>query len=223
MKRKYSDATRHNSACPGLISPLAMSLHRSQNQPASPHQHRSSPPVLDGPPAPSSALLPSHTPSVTTAPVAPRGTAPQTPSQIPSPYPRYPRQSQPQPQPTPSVPTPATTVSSPASPPSRVRTTSPSSSPAQPVHDAPTSAMSHRRAVPSLTPAPPVAPPLAGFGPTAAYQSATQPRPPRTRAQQWRTEPIVAALPPFRLSSKSDYPFPSVPTPLYSVGSHEPK
>jgi hypothetical protein len=200
-----------------------MSLHRSQNPPAAPRQHKSSPPVLDGPPAPSSALLPSHTPSATTAPVLPRGTAPQTPSQTSSPSPCRPRQSQLQQQPSPSVPTPATTVSSPASLPSKAHTTSPNSSPAQLVLDAPTSSMSPHRAVPSPTPAPPVAPPMAESRLTAACQSATQPRRPRKRAQRWRTEPIVAALPSSRLSSEPDYPFPSVRNPLYSVGSHEPK
>jgi hypothetical protein len=200
-----------------------MSLHRSQNQPAAQRQHKSSPPVLDGPPARSSALLPSHTPSATIAPVLPRGMAPQNPSQTSSLSPRRPRQSQPQQQPSPSAPTPATTVSSPASLPSKAHTTSPKSSPAQPVPDAPTSSMSPHQAAPSPTPAPPVAPPLAESRLTAARQSATQPQRPRTQAQQWHTEPIVAALPASRLSSEPDYPFPSFHNPLYSVGSHEPK
>src|SRR6202044_2740724 len=87
MKRIHSGAARHNSACPNFISLPAMSPHPSQNPPASPLQHKSSPPARRDPPTPSSAPPPSHTPSATTAPASPRGTAPQNPSQTSPPYP----------------------------------------------------------------------------------------------------------------------------------------
>jgi hypothetical protein len=223
MKRKCSDAPGNNSAPHNLISPLVMSPHQSQNPPAAPPRHKSLRSVHYDPPAQSSVLPPSHTPSATTAPAAPRGTAPQNHSQTSSPYPRCPHQSQPQQQPGPSLPTPATTVSTPESLPSKAHTTSPKSSPAQPARDAPTSSMSPHQAAPSPTPAPPVAHRQARCHPTAASQSATQPRPPRTRAQQWHTEPIVAALPASRLSSEPDYPFSSVHAPCTVWGAHDPK
>jgi hypothetical protein len=184
-----------------------MSRHRSQNPSAAPPQHKSSPLVLPDPRAQSSALPPFRTPSATSAPASPRGTAPQNHPQTSSPSPLYPHQSQLPLQPAPSVPALATTGSIPASPPSKAHTTSPRSSPGQPARDVPSSSTPHHRSAPSPTPAPPVAHPLVESRPTAASQSAMQPQPLRTRAPRWRSGPISVKLQASPLSLDPAYLF----------------